>query len=65
MPVKYPEEIQKLIDIFEPFMVGCHLENAPKEAIEAAEKFKKWAWKREWKMSSHQSGDWWYFYTQF
>jgi hypothetical protein len=28
MPVKYPEEIQKLIDIFEPFMVGCHLENA-------------------------------------
>ena len=44
MPVKYPEEIQKLIDIFEPFMVGCHLENAPKEA---AEKFKKWAWEQE------------------
>ena len=44
MPVKYPDEIQKRIDIFEPFMVGCHLENAPKEAIEAAEKFKKWAW---------------------
>jgi len=39
MPVKYPEEIQKLIDIFEPYMIGCHLENAPKEAIEAAEKF--------------------------
>lgn len=38
-PVKYPEEIQKLIDIFEPYMIGCHLENAPKEAIEAAEKF--------------------------
>ena len=31
MPVKYPEEIQKLIDIFEPYMVGCHLENAPKD----------------------------------
>ncbi len=46
MPVKYPEEIQKLIDIFEPYMVGCHLENAPKEAIEAAEKFKKWAWEQ-------------------
>ena len=26
MPVKYPEEIQKLIDIFEPYMIGCHLE---------------------------------------
>ena len=36
MPVKYPEEIQKLID---PYMIGCHLENSPKEAIEAAEKF--------------------------
>ena len=46
MPVKYPEDIQKLIDIFEPYMVGCHLENAPKEAIEAAEKFKKWAWEQ-------------------
>lgn len=39
MPVKYTEEIQKLIDIFEPYMIGCHLENSPKEAIEAAEKF--------------------------
>lgn len=43
---EYPEEIKELIKIFEPYMVGCHFENAPKEAIEAAEKFKKWAWKQ-------------------
>jgi hypothetical protein len=28
-------------------MVGCHLENAPKEALEAFDKVKKWAWEQE------------------
>lgn len=46
MKEMYPEEIQKLIDTFEPYIVGCHLENAPQEAIDAAEKFKKWAWEQ-------------------
>ena len=47
MITRYPEEIQKLIEVFDPYMVGCHLENAPKEATEAFEKFKKWMWERE------------------
>ena len=47
MKAIYPEEIQKLIDTFEPYLVGCHLENAPQEAVDALEKFKKWAWEQE------------------
>lgn len=37
-----PKEIQELEKIYEPYIVGCHLENAPKEALEAFEKVKKW-----------------------
>lgn len=40
----FPEEIEKLIAIYEPYMVGCHLENAPQEAVEAYDKVKKWVW---------------------
>ena len=38
-----PDEIKALERIFEPYMEGCHLiENAPKEAIEALEKYCEW-----------------------
>lgn len=40
----FPEEIEKLIAIYEPYMVGCHLENALQEAVEAYDKVKKWVW---------------------
>ena len=40
------EEIQELKAIYEPYLVGCHLENAPQEAIEALEKVKKWSWEQ-------------------
>lgn len=43
---EYPEEIKKLMKIYEPYMVGCHLEDAPPEAVEAFEKVKKWAWEQ-------------------
>lgn len=41
--IDYPDEIIELQKIYEPFMVGCHLENPTPEAIEAFEKFKEWA----------------------
>ena len=42
-----PEEIQKLIDIYEPYAVGGRLaDNAPQEAIEALEKVKEWDFKQ-------------------
>lgn len=40
----YPPEIKRLMKIYEPYVVGCHLENAPPEAVEALEKVKKWSW---------------------
>ena len=43
---EYPKEIQELMAIYEPSLVGCHLENAPQEAIEALEKVKKWSWEQ-------------------
>lgn len=46
MPVEYPDEIQKLVDIYKPYVVVCHLENAPQEAIEAFEKVKRWDWEQ-------------------
>ncbi|WP_182430456.1 hypothetical protein [Clostridium sp. OM02-18AC] len=39
------EKIEKLMSIYEPYMVGCHLEDAPPEAVEALEKVKEWSWK--------------------
>ena len=39
----YPEEIKKLQSIYEPYMVNCKMrDDAPVEAVEAAEKFKEW-----------------------
>lgn len=46
MIIDYPEDIKKLMEIYEPYMVGCHLENATQEAVEAFEKVKKWAWEQ-------------------
>jgi hypothetical protein len=45
--VEYPKEVQEWIDTYDPYMEGCHLiDDAPPEAIEAFEKFKKWAWEQ-------------------
>lgn len=44
---KYPDEIQQLWDLIEPYMVGATLENAPPEAYEALEKIRKWAFEQE------------------
>ena len=39
----YPEKIKKLKTIYEPYMIGAKLkDDAPIEAVEAAEKFKEW-----------------------
>jgi hypothetical protein len=47
MLLPYPKEIKKLMDIYEPYMEGCHLvEDAPQEAVEALEKVKKWAFEQ-------------------
>ena len=43
MRLIYPEEIKKLKSIYEPYMIGAKLkDDAPIEAVEAAEKFKEW-----------------------
>lgn len=43
---EYPDDIKKLMDIYKPYIVGCHLENAPQEAVDAFEKVKKWSWEQ-------------------
>ena len=46
---EYPEEIKKLMEMYEPYADRIHdgkLENAPPKVIEAFEKVKKWAWKQ-------------------
>ncbi len=40
---KMPEEYLEREKIYKPYMVGCHLENAPPEAIKAFEENKAWA----------------------
>lgn len=40
-PREIPEEIKELEKIYQPFVVGCHLENPTKEALEAFEKEKE------------------------
>ena len=44
----YPEEIQKAMDICEPYFEAHNgsIEGAPKEVVEAFEKTKKWAWEQ-------------------
>ncbi len=43
MRIIITEEIEKLMQIYEPYQEGCHLvDNAPKEAIEAKKKVLQW-----------------------
>ena len=42
----FPDEIEKLIKVFGPFMDGDQLKNPTPEAEEAYEKVKKWAWEQ-------------------
>ena len=45
----YPKEIEELLKIWEPYKDKVKdgiMKDAPKEAIEAFEKFKKWAWEQ-------------------
>ncbi len=42
----FPDEIEKMIETFEPFMDGDQLNNPTPEAEEAYEKVKKWAWEQ-------------------
>lgn len=45
----YPKDIEELIKIWEPYenkVKDGILEDAPKEAIEAFNKCKKWAWEQ-------------------
>ena len=47
--IKYPEEIQKYMDIYEPYSIQIYkgkLEDVPQEAIDAYNKVKKWAWEQ-------------------
>lgn len=47
--IKYPEEIQKCMDIYEPYSIQIYqgkLEDVPQEAIDAYNKVKKWAWEQ-------------------
>lgn len=39
---EYPKEILELMKIYEPFMVGCHLEDPTPEAQEAFDKVGEW-----------------------
>lgn len=40
--LEYPPEVQSWIDAFKPYYKNCSLVDAPPEAVEAFEKFKKW-----------------------
>ena len=45
----YPKEIEELMKIWEPHKDKVKdgiMKDAPKEAIEAFKKFKKWAWEQ-------------------
>ena len=43
---EYPKEIEELRAIYMPYVVGCHLEDAPAEAVEAFERVKEWSWEQ-------------------
>ncbi len=43
MRIILTEEIEKLMQIYKPYVEGCHfVDNAPKEAIEAEKKVLEW-----------------------
>ena len=48
--IKYPEEIQKRIDIYDPYgsqIANGELDKLPQEVIDAYNKAKKWFWEQE------------------
>ena len=48
-PLKMPDEIEKLYEIFEPYFHQIYqgnLENVPEEAIEAHKKVREWAFEQ-------------------
>ena len=48
--IKYPDEIEKLMKVYEPYVNHIHdgkIENVPEEVSEAFEKVKAWAWEQE------------------
>ena len=48
--IKYPDEIEKLKKVYEPYVNHIHdgkIENVPEEVSEAFEKVKAWAWEQE------------------
>ena len=48
--IKYPEEIQKCIDIYDPYDIQIYegkLEGVPQEGIDAYNKAKKWFWEQK------------------
>lgn len=40
---EYPEEIKKLMQIYEPFVKYCKLVDPTPEAVDAFEQVKKWS----------------------
>ena len=48
--IKYPEEIQKCIDIYDPYgsqIANGELDKLPQEVIDAYNKAKKWFWEQK------------------
>ena len=48
--LKYPSDIQKLIDIFDPYREAIsskHFDQSPPEAVDAFNKFKQWSWEQD------------------
>ena len=43
--IKYPEEIQKCLDIYEPYAIQIY--EGKLEAIDAYNKAKKWFWEQK------------------
>ena len=63
---EYPEEIRKLMEVYEPYANRIYdgkLENAPTKVIEAFEKVKSGHGNKDSRY--HQSKDRWYFCTHF
>lgn len=50
MYIKYPPEIQKLIDMLDPYRTSLlkkDFSSIPEEVLKAYDEFKKWAWEQE------------------
>ena len=48
--LKYPSDIQKLIEIFDPYREAIsskQFDQIPPEAVDAFNKFKQWSWEQD------------------